>query len=145
MKKHMLTKQGIQKELLAKINKSKTLSIYLTVLITIAIILYSTHLINYLNSTPFDYTGGFKSPDLSPAAAMVVMPLLILFFIAVVLHIYYIDLYNIKKGNFQISEEKLCQKEVDLRRYYRHTEKKIHSISVAAESRLKKRFTLPLI
>ena len=109
MKKHMLTKQGIQKELLAKINKSKTPSIYLTVLITIAIILYSTHLINYLNSTPFDYTGGFKSPDLSPAAAMVVMPLLILFFIAVVLHIYYIDLYNIKKGTFKF-QKKSCAK-----------------------------------
>ena len=123
MKKQTLTRQEIQKELLAKLNKSKTLSIYLTVIIIIAIIFYSTHLINYLNDTPFDYTGGFKSPDLTPAVATVVMPILILFFIAVVLHIYYIDLYNIKKGNFRITEEKLCQKEVELRRYYRHTEK----------------------
>ena len=123
MKKQTLTRQEIQNALLVKLNKSKTLSIYLTVIIIIAIILYPIHLINYLRGTPFDYTGRFKSPDLAPAAAMVLMPILILFFIAIVLYIYYIDLYNIKKGNFRITEEKLCQKEVELRRYYRHTEK----------------------
>ena len=123
MKKQTLTKQEIQKELLAKLNKLKGISLFLTVVIIIGIILYPIHFINYLNGTPFDYTGGFKSPDLYPAAAMVVIPLLILLFIAVALHIYYIDLHNIKKGNFQVSEEKLCQKEVELRRYYRHTEK----------------------
>ena len=123
MKKQTLTRQEIQKELLAKLNKLKGISIFLTVVIIIGIILYPTHLINYLSGTPFDYTGGFKSPDLAPAAAMVLMPILILFFIAIVLYIYYIDLYNIKKGNFRITEEKLCQKEVELRRYYRHTEK----------------------
>lgn len=123
MKKQTLTKQDIQKELLAKLNKLKGISIFLTVIIIISIILYPIHIINYLNGTPFDYTGGFKSPDLAPAVAMVLMPILILFFIAIVLYIYYIDLYNIKKGNFRITEEKLCQKEVELRRYYRHTEK----------------------
>ena len=123
MKKQTLTKQKIQKELLVKLNKLKGISIFLTVIIIIGIILYPVHLINYLSGTPFDYTGGFKSPDLAPAAAMVLMPILILFLIAIVLYMYYMDLYNIKKGNFQITEEKLCQKEVELRRYYRHTEK----------------------
>ena len=123
MKKQTLTKQDIQKDLLAKLNRSKNLSIFLTVIIIVGIILYSVHLLYYLNDTPFDYTGGLKSPDLAPAAAMVLMPILILFFIAIVLYIYYIDLYNIKRGNFRITEEKLCQKEVELRRYYRHTEK----------------------
>ena len=123
MKKQTLTKQDIQKDLLAKLNRSKNLSVFLTVIIIVGIILYPVHLLYYLNGTPFDYTGGFKSPDLAPAAAMVLMPILILFFIAIVLYIYYIDLYNIKKGNFRITEEKLCQKEVELRRYYRHTEK----------------------
>ena len=123
MKKQTLTKQDIQKDLLAKLNKLKGISIFLTVIIIISIILYPSHIINYLNGTPFDYTGGFKSPDLAPAVAMVLMPILILFLIAIVLNMYYIDLYNIKRGNFQIKEEKLCQKEVGLRRYYRHTEK----------------------
>lgn len=123
MKKQTLTRQEIQKELLAKLNKLKGISIFLTVIIIVGIILYPVHLLYYLNDTPFDYTGGFKSPDLAPAAAMVLMPILILFLIAIVLNMYYIDLYNIKKGNFRITEEKLGQKEVELRRYYRHTEK----------------------
>ena len=70
MKKQTLTKQKIQKELLVKLNKLKGISIFLTVIIIIGIILYPVHLINYLSDTPFDYTGGFKSPDLAPAAAM---------------------------------------------------------------------------
>ena len=110
MKKQTLTRQEIQKELLAKLNKSKTLSIYLTVIIIIAIIFYSTHLINYLNGTPFDYTGGFKSPDLAPAAAMVLMPILILFLIAIVLYMYYMDLYNIKKGELSNHRRKALPK-----------------------------------
>ncbi len=73
VKKLTLTRQDIQKELLAKLNKAKGVAILLTVII-------------------------------------------------VVLHIYYIDLYNIKKGNFRVTEDKLCQKEKELRRYYKHTE-----------------------
>lgn len=122
MKKLTMTRQDIQKELLAKLNKVKGVSVFLTVIIIVSLILYPIHLVNYLGGTPLDYTGGIKSPDLIPRAAMFLMPILILFFIIVVLCIYYIDLYNIKKGNFRITEEKLCQKEKELRRYYKHTE-----------------------
>ena len=123
VKKRTLIKQDIQKELLAKLNKLKGISILLTVTIIIGIILYPVHLINYLNNTPLDYTGGLRSPDLTPKAAMFVIPVLMIFFIVIVLYIYYVDLYNIKMGNFQITEEKLCQKENEWRHYYRHSEK----------------------
>ena len=123
MKKRTLTKQDIQKELLAKLNGLKVISIFLTVYILISIILYPIHLINFLNNTPLDYTGGRHSPDLTPEAAMFVIPVLIIFSIGIVLYIYYIDLYNIKKGNFQITEEKLCQKEKEFINYYRHSKK----------------------
>lgn len=123
MKKQPLTKQDIQKELLAKLNKLKVVFILLTVIIIIAIILYPVHLINYLNNTPFDYTEGLRSPNLTPKTAMFFIPVLIIFFIAIVFYFYYIDLYNIKKGNFQIVEENLCQKKNGWRHYYRHSEK----------------------
>ena len=123
MKKQLLTNQDIQKALLAKLNELKGVSIFLTVIILIGIILYPSHLINYLNGTPFDYTGNFKSPDLTPKAAMFYLPALIIFFIGIVLYIYYIDLYNIKKGNFQISEEKLCQKVDEWVPYSRKSQK----------------------
>ena len=123
MKRQALTKQDVQKELLAKLNKRKSISIFLTAIVIIGIILYQIHLINYLNDTPLDYTGGFRSPDLTPTAAMFVMPLLIIFFIAIVFHLYYIDLYKIKKGKFEIIEDTVCQKDKEWRHYYRNTQK----------------------
>ena len=123
VKKQILLKHDIQKELLTKLNKLKVVSIFLTVIVIIGMILYPIHLINYLNDTPFDYTGGLKSPDLTPKVAIFVIPILIILFALIVLYIYYIDLYNIKKGNFRILEEKLCQKENEWRHYYKHSEK----------------------
>ena len=81
-------KQDIQNELLAKLNKVKVISIFLTVIIIIGIFFYPVHLINYLNNTPFDYTGWLKPPDLTPKVAMFVIPGLILFFIVIVLNMY---------------------------------------------------------
>ena len=80
MKKQAITKQDIQKELIAKLNKRKGIAIFLTAIVIIGIILYPIHLINYLNDAPFDYAGIGIFPDLTPEIAMVVMPLLIIFF-----------------------------------------------------------------
>ena len=121
--KQALTKQDVQKELLAKLNKSKGISIFLTAIAIIGIILYPIHLINYLNDTPFDYTGGFRSPDLTPTAAMFVIPFLIIAFVVIVFYLYYIDLYKIKKGKFEIIEDTVCQKDKEWRHYYRNTQK----------------------
>ena len=131
MKKQALTRQDIQKELLIKLNKLKGISIFLTINIIIGITLYPIHLINYLNGTPFDYTGGVRSLDLTPTAAMFFIPLLIIFFIVIVLYIYYIDLYKIQKGKFEIIEDKVYQKENSL--YFRcgrvAVEDKVYSYS----------------
>ena len=123
MKKQILTKHDIQKELLAKLNERKPIAVFLTVIIILGIVLYPIHLIRYLNDAPFDYTGGFRSPDLSPTAAIFVIPLAIIFLMITVLYLYYIDWYNIKKGKFKITENKLYQKEKELRRYDRHSKK----------------------
>ena len=123
VEKQALTKQDIQKELLVKLNKLKGISIFLTIIIIIVITLYPIHLINYLNGTPFDYTGGVRYPDLTPTAAMFFIPLLLIFLIAIVLHIYYIDLYKIQKGKFEIIEDKVYQKDKEWIHYYRNLQK----------------------
>ena len=123
MKKQAITKQDIQKELIAKLNKRKSISILLTAIVIIGIFLYPIHLINYLNDTPFDYTGGFRSPDLTPTAAMFVIPLLIIFFVITVFYFYFADFYKIKKGKFEIIEDKLCQKDKECRHYYKNSQK----------------------
>ena len=121
LKRQILTKQDIQKELLAKLNKVRGFSILLTVLTVICIILYPVHLINYLNGTPFDYAGRRRFPDLTPTAAMFVIPLLILILAVAVFYVYYIDLYKIKRGMFEITQEKLCQKDKEYARYSRQS------------------------
>ena len=123
MEKQTLTKQDIQKELLTKLNKLKGIAIFLTAIVIIGIILYPIHLINYLNGMPLDYTGGVRSPDITPTAAMFVIPLLIIFLIITVFYLYYIDLYKIKKEKFEIIEDKLCQKDKEWRRYYKNSQK----------------------
>lgn len=123
MKKQAITKQDIQKELIAKLNKRKSISIFLTAIVIIGIILYPIHLINYLNDTPFDYTGRIRSPDLTPTAAMFVIPFLIISFVVIVFYLYYIDLYKIKKEKFEVIEDTLCQKDKKWRHYYRNTQK----------------------
>ncbi len=123
MKKQVLTKQDIQKDLLTKLNKRKGIAIYLTVIVIICIILYPIDLLNYLNGTPFDYTGGVKSPNLTPTEAMFFVPLLIIFFVITVFYLYYADLYKIKKGKFEIIEDTLCQKDKEWRHYYKNSQK----------------------
>ena len=123
MEKQTLTKQDIQKELLTKLNKLKGIAIFLTAIVIIGIILYPVHLINYLNGIPLDYTGGVRSPDITPTAAIFVIPLLIIFLIITVFYLYYIDLYKIKKEKFEIIEDKLCQKDKEWRQYYKNSQK----------------------
>ncbi len=123
MKKQAITKQDIQKELIAKLNKRKSISILLTAIVIIGIILYPIHLLNYLNGTLFDYTGGVRSPDITPTIAMFVIPLLIIFFVITVFYFYFADFYKIKKGKFEIIEDKLCQKDKEWRHYYKNSQK----------------------
>ena len=123
MKKQILTKQDIQKELLTDLNKRKSISIFLTAIVIVGIILYPIHLINYLNDMPFDYTGGVRSPDITPTVAMLLIPLLIILLAIFVFYLYYIDFYKIKKCEFEIIEDVVCQKDKELRHYYRSSQK----------------------
>jgi hypothetical protein len=123
MKKQILTKQDIQKELLTNLNKRKSISIFLTVIVIVGIILYPIHLINYLNDMPFDYTGGVRSLDITPTVAILVIPLLIILLAIFVFHLYYIDFYKIKKCEFEIIEDVVCQKDKKFRHYYRSSQK----------------------
>lgn len=123
MKKQTLTKQEVQKELLAKLNKRRGIAVFLSAIVIIGVILYPIHLISYLSDAPLDYTGGFRSPDLAPSAATVVIPLLIIFIAVSAFCLYYGDLYKIKKGRFEIIEDTLCQKDRELRHYYRSSQK----------------------
>lgn len=113
LKKQALTKQVIQKELLSKINKRKALSVWLTAFLFIAIICYVIYLVAYTN-------GGHTDKFF---VVSITTPFILLFFTVFLLDYYYINLYKSKKGLFNITEEKLCEKEKELVRYYRRTEK----------------------
>ena len=111
VKKQVLTRQDIQKVLLARINKGKVAAIIISVLIIICVILYPIHLINYLNGTPYDYTDSRSIIDFSPTAVMIIFPILMIILIVTLINGYFIDLYKIKKGKFNITEETLWDKE----------------------------------
>ncbi len=123
MKKQILTKYDVQKELLTRLNKLKGISVFLTSIVIVCIILYPIHLINYLDDAPFDYTGIRRFPDLTPVVVMFIMPLLIIFFVISVFYLYYIDLYKIKKGKFEIIEDTVYQKDKEWRFYYKNSQK----------------------
>lgn len=137
MEKQVLTKRDIQKELLAKLNKRKGIAVFLTVIVTVGIVLYPIHLMKYFSGRPLDYTGGLKTLDVTPTVAMFVMPLLIIFLVICVFYLYYMDFYKIKKGKFEIIEDTLRHKCKEWRRYYKNTQREnslyFHSGRAAVE------------
>ena len=121
MNKQRLTKRDIQKELLERLNRRRSLAIYLTVFILLGVVLYPVHLVQYLSGSPYDYDGGVWSPRVSPTVAMFVIPVVLIVLTVAVLRMYYIDMYKIKKGKFEIVEEKLCQKKTERMHYFLHS------------------------
>ena len=123
MKKQLITKNDIRRDLLAKINKAKKLSIFLTIIIAVAIPAYILFIINYANITA-EYTDyHLAGRGLHPALGLFITPIVILFFVIFLLDFYYIDLFKAKKGKFSIIEEKVYQKKKEQISYYRHSEK----------------------
>ena len=51
MKKQMLTKQDIQRELLVELSKRKALAIWLTAFLFVSIICYVLYIVAYINGT----------------------------------------------------------------------------------------------
>ena len=123
MKKQLITQNDIRRDLLSKINKAKKLSIFLTIIIAVAIPAYILFIINYANIM-VEYTDHhLAGRGLHPALGLFIIPIVILFFVIFLLDFYYIDLFKAKKGKFSIIEEKVYQKKKELIFYYRHSEK----------------------
>ena len=101
-------------------NKRKTVAIYLTVFLFAAIIGAVIYIIAYANGAEL------KNDRLSFAVPHVTIPVitaviaLLAFFL---LDYYYVDLCKIKRCEFYIVEEKLCEKKKETVKYYHRTEK----------------------
>ena len=95
MKKQILTKQEIQKQLLKEINKSRPLWIFLTVFTSLSIVAYLF---------------SFTQDDGFSLFWVIAFPLLILFLLIISLRYYWIDLLDAKKGKFRVFKEPLCEK-----------------------------------
>ena len=120
VKKQVLTKQDIQRELLIKINKSKPLVVFFTVFTAISIPTYIGFVINY-SDIMIEYRTGVLAGRGHPTFGLFLVPIAILFLTVFLLNYYYIDLYKAKKGKFIIFEEKLYDRKRELIRYYRRT------------------------
>ncbi len=120
MKKQMITKQNIQRELLTELTKRKAAAIWLTTISFVSIICYVIYVIAYINGV------NFKNNRLSfsiPSVAIPIGAFLILFLVIFLLRYYYLDLYKIKTRKFEITEERLYQKAIENVSYYRRSEK----------------------
>lgn len=120
MKKQMLTKQNIQRKLLTKLNKRKALAFWLTAILFVSIIFYVLYIVAYINGADL------QNDRLSFSVPYVAIPIgafVILFLTIFLAHYYYLDLYKIKIGKIEITEEKLCQKAIEYVSYYHRTEK----------------------
>ena len=120
MEKQVITKQDIQRELLIKINKSKPLVLFLTVLTAISIPIYIGFVIDY-SDIMIEYRTGHLAGSGYPPLGLFLGPIAILFLTVFLLNYYYIDLYKAKKGKFIVFEEKLYDRKRELIRYYRRT------------------------
>ena len=120
MKKQIITKQDIQRDLLAVLNKRKVVAIYLTVFLCISTLLYILYAVLYANEV---YLPPRHLSFISPTAVMFIVPFIILFLTGFLFCYYYSKFYEIKKGKFNIINEKLSQKEREMKSYYRRMEK----------------------
>ena len=119
MKKQMLTKQNIQRELLTELNKRKALAIWMTAILFVSIICYVIYIVAYINGEDL------QNDRLSFSVPYVAIPIgafVILFLTIFLAYYYYLDLYKIKIGKIEITEEKLCQKAIEYVSYYHRTE-----------------------
>ncbi len=119
VKKQMITKQNIQRELLNNLNKKKAVAIWLTAFFFVSIISYVMYIACIIGINSKNDHLSFPIHSLAiPIGAFV-----ILFFVIFLLRYYYLDLYKIKTSKFEITEERLCQKAIEYVSYYRRSEK----------------------
>lgn len=120
MKTQIITKQDIQCDLLAVLNKRKVVAIWLTVFLCVSTLLYILYAVLYANGV---YLPPHRLSFVSPTAVMIIVPIVLLFLAIFLLNYYYSSLYKIKTENYEIIEDKLCQKEKNFVSYYHRTEK----------------------
>ena len=116
----MLKKQNIQRAHLTELNKRKALAIWLTAILFVSIICYVIYIVAYINGADL------QNDRLSFSVPYVAIPIgafVILFLTIFLAYYYYLDLYKIKIGKIEITEEKLCQKAIEYVSYYHRTEK----------------------
>lgn len=122
MKKQILTKQDIQRDLLVKINKSKKLAMFLMTCTAVAILFYTLFIMNYTNIMAA-YASGRHIGIFPPTWGLFIGPVAILLLIICLLECYYIDLFKVKSGKFTVIEEKICQRKKEQISYYRRSDK----------------------
>ncbi len=116
----MLTKQNIQRELLIELNKRKALAIWLTAILFVSIICYVIYIVAYINGADLQNDRLFFSVTY---VALPIGAFVILFLSIFLVCYYYLDLYKIKNGKIEFTEEKLYQKAIEDVSYYHRTEK----------------------
>ena len=120
MKKQIITKQDIQRDLIALLNKRKSVTVWLTFFLSISILFYIIYAVLYVKGV---YLPPRHLNFVSPKSVMIIAPVIILFILGFLLCYYYLKFFEIKSGRFSISKGKLSQKEQELKSYYRHTER----------------------
>ena len=119
MKKQSITRQDIQCDLLALINKRKSVTVWLTFILSITILFYIMYAVFYARGI---YLPPRHLTFVSPTAVMIIAPVIILFIFGFLLCYYYLKFFAIKTGRFSVSKEKLYQKGQELKSYYRRIE-----------------------
>ncbi len=117
MKKQIITKHDVQRELLSGLNKRKPIVIWLTLYVCISALLYILYAFKYANGI---YLTPGKLMSAGSTAVMIIVPVIILLLTVFLFKYYYSSLYRIKTGKFTIIEDKLYHKEKKLITYYRH-------------------------
>ena len=105
---------------MTEINKRKALAIWLTTILFVSIICYVVYIVAYINGTDL------HNDRLSFSVPYVAIPIgafVILFLAIFLVCYYYLDLYKIKNGKIEFTEEKLYQKTIESVSYYHRTEK----------------------
>ena len=119
MKKQTIIRQDIQRDLFTLLTKRKVVTVWLTFFLGISFLLYVVYAVLYVK-------GVYLSPRhltfVSPTAVMIIAPSLLLLISGFLTCYYYLKFFEIKRGRFSISKERLSQKGHELKRYYRHTE-----------------------
>ena len=126
----MLTKQNIQRGLFTELNKRKGLAIWLTAILFVSIVCYVLYIAAYINGA------NLHNDHLSFSVHYVTIPIgafVILFLAIFLVCYYYLDLYKIKNGKIEFTEETLYQKTIESVSYYHAQKRKTHYISVKVE------------